>query len=197
MTARTIPLAFPVKFTDFRLDFTRRSFVRRASVPLLQDYLWRIESGIIRTFTWNEEGEVLTLGLWGPGDVVGRPLSKANPYEIECLTAVELSILPSHSWYQVLPTLLAQIQQSEELLSIIRCRPVEASLMQFLVWLSSKFGREVENGKLIDLPLTHQEIADLIGSTRVTVTRLLNQMEQEGTIHRALRRITILNVARA
>lgn len=158
----------------------------------MQDCLWRVETGIVRTFTWNEEGTTLMLGLWGPGDVVGKPLSRANPFEMECLTDVEASILPSHSWYQAISALLLHVQQTEELLSIVRCRPIESALVQILIWLSTKFGRDVDEGTLIDVPLTHQEIADLIGSTRVTVTRLLNQLEQEGVIRRALRRIILL-----
>jgi len=39
---------------------------------------------------------------------------------------------------------------------------------QFLLWLSNKFGRELKQGKLIELVITHQEIADVLNTTRVT-----------------------------
>ena len=42
------------------------------------------------------------------------------------------------------------------------------------------FGVEVKSGYLIDIVLTHQEIANLMGSSRVTVTKLLNQFIDEG-----------------
>lgn len=35
---------------------------------------------------------------------------------------------------------------------------------------------------MIGLRLTHQEIAEVLGTTRVTVTRLLNQFEKKGII---------------
>lgn len=59
-------------------------------------------------------------------------------------------------------------------------------LVKLLTLLSQKFGREVEQGLLIDLRLTHQDIAELLGSTRVTVTRILRQLEQQGLIQRFL-----------
>jgi CRP-like cAMP-binding protein len=62
-----------------------------------------------------------------------------------------------------------------------------------LAWLGDKFGRQVKQGKLIELPLTHQELADIMGTTRVTVTRLINQLEQEGIISRPRRHIIIVH----
>ncbi len=64
-------------------------------------------------------------------------------------------------------------------------------LWQFLVWLSEKFGREVEQGKLIDLNITHQEISEVLNTTRVTVTRLLQQFEEEGALIRYKHRIIL------
>ena len=47
-------------------------------------------------------------------------------------------------------------------------------------------------GRLIDLRLTHQDLAELLGTTRVTVTRSLIQLEQQGLIQRlSLQRIVL------
>jgi hypothetical protein len=43
--------------------WTRREFNRRCSIPLKRDYLWQIETGVIRTFTLLEDGTVVNLGL--------------------------------------------------------------------------------------------------------------------------------------
>ena len=48
-------------------------------------------------------------------------------------------------------------------------------LFKFLEWLDKRFGEDVENGRLLNLRLTHQDIAETLGTTRVTVTRILNQ----------------------
>ncbi|HBE51543.1 MAG TPA: replication/maintenance protein, partial [Cyanobacteria bacterium UBA11369] len=153
-------------------------------LPLEADILWKIERGVVRTFTWNEEGRSITLGYWGAGDIVGQPLSRIQPYQIECLTSAEVSSLAANLWYQAADAMISHIQRSEELLAIIHSRPVNQRLLELLGWLAQRFGREVDKGKLIEVPLTHQALSEVICTTRVTVTRLLNQFEQKDLINR-------------
>lgn len=170
---------------------TQRVFSRRDLIPPRQDVLWKIERGAVRTVTWSEQGTFITLGYWGMGDIVGHSLSRVKPYQIECLTSVETSILPSGLWYQAVDAMLLHIQQAEELLSIVHRKPVSLRLWQFLVWLGQKFGCDVDQGRLIDLGLTHQEMAEVINTTRVSVTRMLQQFEEEGMLLRHQRRMII------
>jgi CRP-like cAMP-binding protein len=180
--------------SDIKEQIPYRLFTRREMIPPRNDVLWRIERGAVRTLTWSEEGTFITLGYWGSGDLIGSPLSKVKPYQIECLTNVEVSIVPPHLWYQDVNALLSHIQQAEELLSIVHCKPMSVRLWQFLLWLSRKFGREVEEGKLIDLNATHQEMAEVLNTTRVTVTRLLQQFEEEGALLRHKRQMILLSL---
>lgn len=172
-------------------NFPQRIFTRREVIPPRNDVLWRIERGAVRTLTWSEDGTFITLGYWGPGDLIGYPLSRIKPYQIECLTSVEVSVVPPHHWNQDVNALMTHIQQAEELLSIVHRKPISLRLWQFLVWLSEKFGRDVEKGKLIELNVTHQEMAEVLNTTRVTVTRLLQQFEDEGNLLRHKRRIIL------
>jgi CRP-like cAMP-binding protein len=172
----------------------QRLFSRREIIPHCQNVLWRIERGAVRTLTWSEDGLFITLGYWGAGDVIGYSLSKVQPYQIECLTSVEVSIIPPHLWYINIDAFLSHIQDSEELLSIVHSKPISLRLWKFLVWLSEKFGRDVEQGKLIDLNITHQEISEVLNTTRVTVTRLLQQFENQGTLLRYKRRIILCSL---
>jgi CRP-like cAMP-binding protein len=158
-----------------------RAFKRQDCMPLDKHRLWQIDSGIVRTATWDEDGTVITLGFWGPGDVVGQPLSRIEPYQIECLTDVRAFALPSGYQYPHRAT-LSHAQQTEELLKIMHSGSMEKRLLRFLSWLAQKFGRETNEGWVIDFRLTHQEIAEAISTTRVTVTRLLGKFEQDGMI---------------
>lgn len=160
---------------------SQRKFKRRELIPSGKSLLWQIDVGVVRTLTWDEEGTTIALGFWGPGDIVGQPLSQINPYQIECLTDVEAWILPTEYWH-FYEAMLSHIHQTEELLRIIHCKSAECRLLQFLQWLAHRFGHEVAEGRSLDLRLTHQEIAQDIGATRVTVTRLLNRFQQEGKI---------------
>ena len=168
------------------------TFARRSLLPLRHDSLWKIETGVVRTSTLLEDGTSVTLGLWGPGDVVGRVLSKADPYQIECLTPVEVTLLPRSNWHKATEAMILHIQRSGELIEILHCRQSEFALLQILSWLAKRFGQEVEQGQMIDLRLTHEDIATIIGSTRVTVTRLLNSFEKQGIIQRMQRRFIVL-----
>jgi CRP-like cAMP-binding protein len=170
----------------------RSKFARRTLLPLAHDYLWQIDSGVVRTLTWLEDGTNITLGLWGPGDVVSRALSRAEPYEIECLTPVEATVLPLDKWHQVNEVLIEHIQQFQEFMEILHCRSVDVALLRLLTWLAKKFGHEVDKGQQIDLRLTHQEISEILGTTRVTVTRLLNEFEKQGIIQRLPRKFIVL-----
>lgn len=161
-----------------------RSFSRQDLIPLDANLLWKIEHGAVRTVTWSSNGEMISLGIWGPGDVVGRPLSRLDPYRIECLTPVKATMLPDPVWHQMLNPILWHAQQKEELVKIVHFPSTEERLLQFLEWLGQKFGHDGQQGRIIDLRLTHQEIAETLNTSRVTVTRLLNQFEQQGMIQR-------------
>ncbi|WP_460201741.1 Crp/Fnr family transcriptional regulator [Scytonema sp. NUACC21] len=162
----------------------KKSFKSRSSLPLKPDTLWKIETGVVRVVTWHEDGTLVTLGIWGPGDIVSQAFSRIEPYQIECLTKVEATPLPLDGWFPLTQILLAHIQQAEELAIVRSYKTVEIMVVKLLAWLAKKFGREVESGNLIDLRLTHQDIADMLNSTRVTITRILTQLEEQGLIHR-------------
>jgi CRP-like cAMP-binding protein len=171
------------------------SYERHALLPLRQDCLWKIETGVVRTLTWLEDGTAITIGLWGAGDVVGKVLStQTNLYKIECLTPVEVMILPSDGWDEVTENLFAHIQQMEELSVIRNHKTLEEMLFKMLAWLAKKFGRGVDKGHLLDLGLTHQDLAELLGTTRVTITRLIHQLEQQGMIDRLPRKQILVQV---
>jgi CRP-like cAMP-binding protein len=161
-------------------------------MPARPDYLWQIERGVVRTYTWLADGTIITLGLWGPGDVVGETLSKADPYQIETLTEVEAIAIPARNWHPPRDVLLSYMRQTEELMLIRAIRGAEPMVLKLLIWLASKFGSEVSQGYAIDLKITHQDLSELIGLTRVTVTRALSQLEQQGAIQRRSRRLVVL-----
>jgi CRP-like cAMP-binding protein len=177
-------LTFAKPATPLSIVYPQHNFQRKDLLPLSPDQLWKIESGVVRTVTWDEEGTQATLGFWGEGDVVGRSLSRMEPYQIRCLTAVKVSELPLANRY-LQTALLQNAWKSEELLGILHHQSVRLRLWHFLEWLSLRFGRSLPQGRLTEPRLTHQDIAETIGTSRVTVTRLLNKLEREGQIRRS------------
>jgi CRP-like cAMP-binding protein len=171
-------------FPSSSTENTKKYFKSRSTLPSKQNSLWKIESGVVRIMTWHEDGTLVMLGVWGSGDIVGKPLSRVEPYQIECLTSVEATLIPVTQLYPLTEVLLAHLEQAEELMVIRSYKTVETMLLKLLSWLAKKFGREVETGHLIDLRLTHQDIAEMLNSTRVTITRVLIDLEEQGLIQR-------------
>jgi CRP-like cAMP-binding protein len=160
---------------------TLQTFKRREYLSSHRNQLWQIESGAVRTYTLTDDGTVIALGFWGEGDVIGQSLTKIQPYEMECLTDVQARVLHLNECERLNQILFSHLHQTQELLRI-RSGQIPYRLWQLLDWLAYKFGHASEQGQLIQLRLTHQDLADTLGTTRVTVTRLLGQLEREGRI---------------
>ncbi len=61
-------------------------------------------------------------------------------------------------------------------------RGVSSRLARFLLRQAAEWGKQGPNGIVIPLPLTHEDVANLIGSSRQTVTSTLRRFEQDGII---------------
>jgi CRP-like cAMP-binding protein len=157
-------------------------FSRRSHLNLNRADTWRIEKGIVRATSWLADGSLTTLGFWGSGDILGNFLFQHQNYELECLTAVTASpLLYPHCEDRAM---LNHLQQLEQLLLVRSCKRIEDMLMQLLAWLGQKFGDREENGLRLRFPLTHQDLAETLSTTRVTITRSLRQLEERGSIQR-------------
>lgn len=154
--------------------------------------MWRIETGVVRSLTWLEDGTVITLGIWKAGDIVGQALSQIEPHQIECLSQVEATPLFLEPDQLDAGLLLRHLRLQEELTVIRGYRRADDMLLKLLNWLAHRFGHSAKTGSVIDLRLTHQDLAEILGTTRVTITRILGQFEEQGVIERtSVRRIVL------
>lgn len=155
-----------------------------------------IRKGFVRTFTYTENGGTATLGIWGSGDIIGPSLSLVPCYFMESITSVEALPISTKEWQPPLEIILKYWQETECLLLARAEMSVSLILMNILNWLSKRFGQPNPNGLLIDLNLTHQDLSDLCGTSRVTITRLLKQFEENGVIFRDSRKITLVSTTK-
>lgn len=70
---------------------------------------------------------------------------------------------------------------------------VERRVARTLLRLASQSGRKVEEGVLIDIPLTRQDIAQMTGTTLFTVSRTLSEWERQGLLRIGRERVVITN----
>ena len=68
-------------------------------------------------------------------------------------------------------------------------------LVALLLELAERYGKLNEGGTLLDIKLSHQELASMIGSTRESVTLSLGELQLDRLITITRRRITIINRA--
>ncbi|MEP0914651.1 Crp/Fnr family transcriptional regulator [Leptolyngbya sp. GB1-A1] len=179
MTAVTLP-----PWKQATSQFSVHRFNARSVIDCRSNILWKIESGFVRTVTWSEDGTLIVLGLWGAGNCVGRSLTQVNPYQIECLTPVKATPIAINEVPDLADTLLTHVNYLEALMVIRGSKRADVMLLRLLQWLADRFGQTTVDGCLIDLRLTHQDLADLIGITRITVTRTLSLLEQQQYIQR-------------
>ena len=146
---------------------------------------WRIDDGFLRLARWSgQSDELLTLGIWGPGDLVVPALIGVESVELLSLSPVEVEeVVPTSEQQQQF--LLDHLHHTSTLLMLSRVRPAETRLFQLLLWLGQRFGRVNSRGVSLsfdEMNLTHRHLADIAGTTRVTVTKALTRFRQEGSL---------------
>jgi CRP-like cAMP-binding protein len=156
-------------------------------IPLGTDEVLVVCRGVVQMFTIQPDGSETLLGLVGPSMPMGLPLTTVDPYWATALTDVDVLSLP-FAEIEASPVLMAgvfrnlnlRLQQSEAWLALAGKRLVTDRLKHFLLILAKDFGQVEPEGIRIPMRLTHHQLATAIGTTRVTVTRLLKDFKAEG-----------------
>jgi len=158
-----------------------------SSIPLLRNSLWIVANGMVKLGAVTEQGDELLLGLVGPNEPFGEPLSMVEAYEaitltdcdLICLTLEEISQSSDLSMLMV-NAVAARVRQTEFMLSLLGLRRVEDRVRAFLELMAQDYGQPCDQGLRVGLRLTHQEIASALSTTRVTVTRVVGQLRDQG-----------------
>lgn len=87
--------------------------------------------------------------------------------------------------------LLARIQNLQEDCSRLVTQSVEQRVAHVLLRLAQQTGRKVDDGLLIDVTLSRQDIAEMTGTTLHMVSRILSQWQKEGWVKSSRARVTL------
>jgi CRP/FNR family transcriptional regulator, cyclic AMP receptor protein len=170
------------------------------------DPLYLVESGLVKLALCSASGRDLTLGLYGPGEVFGEEAVFESSERMSSAIAVEASVLvaiPRQFVHQLLERdsdvsaflmrlLATRVRDSVSQIEKLAWSPVPARLAEALLRLASRAGVSDAVGTRVDLTITHQELANLIGSTRETTTATLNEFRRRGLIEFVRRQIVLL-----
>lgn len=164
-------------------------YTRGEEIPLVSQGVWQVCQGLVQLSTLCQNGEEVWLGWADPSTFFGHWFSLLQSYQATALTDVYLtwfSLTEINSSERLAQTVLQQMvrrmRQTEALLAISGQRRVEERLQQLLLLMKREIGQPVVEGTRLGVRLTHQNLANAIGTTRVTVTRLLSKLKSEGAI---------------
>jgi global nitrogen regulator NtcA len=163
--------------------------------------------GAVKLSRVYEAGEEITVALLRENSVFGvlSLLTGQNSdrfYHAVAFTPVELLSAPieqartalkenSELSMLMLQGLSSRILQTEMMIETLAHRDMGSRLVSFLLILCRDFGVPTSEGIRVDLKLSHQAIAEAIGSTRVTVTRLLGELREQEMISIQKKKITV------
>jgi len=153
-----------------------------------------VNGGRVKISKVTRDGKELTLAYRGPGELFGEiALIEGGPRE-EMAEAMENALLTEmergdfERLIQTQPLLglrLARLltqrrRDIENKIENLVFKDVNSKLAELLIRLGNEFGVDDARGTLVALKITHQEMANLIGSTRETVSLTLSQLKRKG-----------------
>lgn len=155
-----------------------------------------VKEGLVKTFKTDENGHEHIVSLLKPGDLFPHTgLFHAEPYPAtaEAIVDTVLLAMPMKPFehflihtpqvaVKMMRVMSEKIRELQEKLQGLTGQDVQDRFRSFLLKLAENYGTENGNEVRIDIPMTHQDIANAVGTTRETVTRLLNQLKKEGVM---------------
>jgi CRP-like cAMP-binding protein len=168
-------------------DRTLHPFAGGQNIPMKSHEIWVVCRGVVQLGTLYDTGDEALLGLACPSMPFGLPLTLIRPYQATALSSADLMRLTLSEVEQspalaqgIFRHVTRRLRQTEAMLAMVGYRRVEDRLRHLLLLLKQEVGHPTPEGTRISVRLTHQQLANSIGTTRVTVTRLLSQLRNEG-----------------
>jgi CRP/FNR family transcriptional regulator len=168
-----------------------------------------LRTGRAKLTTCSALGKTIITRLADRGDVIGlNAVVSSRPYgaTAEMMTNGQVDFIARDSLLRLMKenesfSLLVMEQLSASyypLYDVVRSlglatHPVERLAKLLLSWTGVNSEDESRNDHSFHLPLTHQEIADRIGSTRETVSKLFSELRRKNLLRSEGRELTIIN----
>ncbi len=164
-----------------------------------------LASGRARIYHLNSDGRQTVLSFIEPGEVFGE-LAIVDPSAVldyvetmDASVVVQIPVAALHQLMETSPAFLMGVtkliglrrRRVEQRLKNLLFRSNREKLVHLLLDLVEQYGSQNGIGVELGIRLSHQELANVIGSTRETVTITLGHLRDEGLIHVARQRIVL------
>lgn len=93
--------------------------------------------------------------------------------------------------FSLLRVLSARFAEAQARFRELATERVERRVARTLLRLAHQTGRRTEEGVLLDLPLSRQDLAELTGTTQFTVSRILSDWERRGLVEAGRARVVV------
>lgn len=191
-------------FTSYKpLRFKRRETVVYAAEQLMN--IFYIRSGYVRVYRISELGEELTITILKPTDLF--PISwgmdsSPNPYYLEAITPLEIYRVPQEhflryirsqpdTFYQLASKMLARFDRLLTRMEYLVTGRAYTKVASTILVCATTFGQKQGANIVLSIPLTHRDIATLVGITRETTCLEMKKLEKKGVISHLGRQLIV------
>jgi len=171
------------------------------------DAYYLIAEGQVKIVQSSSEGEEVILHILGPGELVGAlPNLNDGTYPASAIALGEIlvfAVTPDdfeailERYPRVAINLLhfaaGKLRAAHDRLRELATERVERRIARTLTRLARQIGRKTEQGLLLDVTLSRQDLAELSGTSLFTVSRTLKEWERRGLLQAGRERIVLLN----
>lgn len=166
-----------------------------------------IRSGKVKVFRTYEDGKEHIIHIFGAGDVFGEATLFSNiPYPA-CALVYEDSVIGiiknsdlenlircnSELALKIIKILAGKLVFTQHKIKDLAFNDVFARTAAQLLKLAKDYGVKVENGIAIDIQVSRQDLADMTGTSRETISRAISKFKKENSILEDKDRIIILD----
>ena len=175
----------------------------------LADAVYVLHLGRVKLTQSTPEGHQVVLRVVGPGGMLGptavfdglqypttaQAVRWCQAFAWSGKTMAALMEDCQHIALNALGDVTAQLRDQQERYRELATEHVERRVAQALIRLVGQAGWKTEDGVLIDMPLSHQDVGEMTGTTLYTVSRILRRWQRDGLVGVGRQRITILDSA--
>ena len=189
---------------------------RRRALKAGEQLLWEGEEavlvasvieGVLKLSTQTADGRAQILGLVYPSDFLGRPFGETTPYGVEALTDAHVCVFERKDFdrfarehprleHRLLERTLAELDRTRRWMLLLGRMSAEQKLASFLLEMTDRLAdavpAQLDHAQLLVLPLSRQQIADVLGLTIETVSRQFTRMKADGLIDLPSRREVVI-----
>jgi CRP/FNR family transcriptional regulator, cyclic AMP receptor protein len=160
------------------------------------DSMFMVQSGRIRVTILGDDGREVILSMMGPGEFFGElallddePRSATaiatEATELLCLARLDFEGLlrdNSSIMAALIRVLASRLRRANQQISTLALLDVYGRVASVILDMAREEGRRLKDGRVVFRRATHQEIANRIGTSRETVTRMLKDLERHQLI---------------